>query len=138
MKNTVIVQVNYSFKGENFSPSLRFELDKFAKQNNDFSSLYLQIAQYNKIDSYSYAYEVMQSSELLFHSPTGNVIDFIDNGKCDLNAYQYQLNQQIMFNQLEAIAADILGIIDIHTKEHQAISKALAQAYLVGSKQNNR
>ena len=81
MKNTVIVQVNYSFKGENFTPSITLELDAFAKISDSFSGLYSKIAQQNNIDTYSYSYDSMEASPLIFHSPTGNVIDFVVDGK---------------------------------------------------------
>ncbi len=132
MKNTVIAQINYSFKGKNFSPSITLDIEQFAKQSDNFNSLYPKIAQANKIDTYSYAYEVMESSPLFFHSPKGNIVDFINDGKCDLVAYQYFLKQQEMYTQLEKIAAEILEIDDLHADDNSKIKAALIQAYNKG------
>jgi hypothetical protein len=132
MKNTVIAQVNYSFKGENFTPSILLEIDVFAKQHIDFSSLCRTIAQKNKIDTYSYAYDVMESSAVIFHSPKGNIVDFIIDGNCDLKAYQQFLRQDEMYQVIEKIAADVLGIEDIYQQDNAAIKNALNGAYRAG------
>jgi hypothetical protein len=132
MKNSVIAQVNYSFKGENFTPSITLELDVFAKQHSNFSSLYPRIAQQNNIDTYSYAYEVMEASAIIFHTPTGNVVDFIIDGKCNLAAYQEYLKEAEMLIALEKIAADVLGINDLSAKDNKELKEALSRAYNAG------
>ena len=137
MKNSVIAQINYSFKGENFSPSIALDIEQFARRNDNFSSLYPKIAQANKIDTYSYAYEVMESSPILFHSPKGNIIDFIHDGKCDLLAYRNFLEQDDMYRQLEKIAAEILGINNLHAKENSKIKAALIQTYHINRNRTN-
>ncbi|MCK5917746.1 MAG: hypothetical protein KAG34_04945 [Cocleimonas sp.] len=132
MKNTVIVQVNFSFKGENFTPFITVELDDFVKHNGNLSSLYSKIAQKNKIDTYSYAYEMMEASELTFHSAEGNVVEFIVDGKCDLEAYGEYLTQSNMLIELEKIASEVLGIADFIAKENDNIKDALSRAYRAG------
>ncbi|MCK5895525.1 MAG: hypothetical protein KAG20_01905 [Cocleimonas sp.] len=134
MKNTVIAQVNYSFKGENFTPSILLEIDLFAAQYADFSSLCRTIAQQNKIDTYSYAYDIMDSSALVFHSPKGNIVDFVIEGCCDLKAYQQFLKQNEMHQIVEKVAANILGIEDIYLKENEKIKQALDKVYQAGMK----
>jgi len=132
MKNTVIVQVNYSFKGEDFTPSITLELDDFAKQDGNLSNLYPKIAQQNNIDNYSYAYEVMEASELIFHSAEGNVVDFIVDGKCDLVAYRDYLTENEIFFELQRIATDVLGVEDLNAKDNEGIKEALSKAYHAG------
>jgi hypothetical protein len=137
MKNTVIVQVNFSFKGENFTPSITIELDDFVKHSGNFSSLYSKIAQQNKIDTYSYAYEIMEASELTFHSARGNVIEFIVDGKCDLDAYRESLIQTNRLIELEKIASEVLGIADFTAKDNDDIKEALSRAYRAGQKNSS-
>lgn len=132
VKNTVTVQVDFSFKGESFSPEMVLELDLFAKINEDFSSLYSGIARKNNIDTYSYAFEVMEASPLVFHSPTGNVVDYITDGQCDLLAYREFIKGNKIELVLEKIALDKLGIDDIHHGDHATIKSALEQAYQAG------
>jgi hypothetical protein len=132
MKNTLRVQVDYSFKGENFNPSILLEIEEFAKHNRNFAGLYRKIAQHNKIDTYSYAYEVMETSTLIFSDPKGNIVDFVDNGSCDLAAYKRYLKQDKMYEALEKIAADILGVNDLFTPDNNKIKAALVSAYRAG------
>ncbi len=132
MKNTVIVQVNFSFKGENFTPSITLELDYFVKHSGSLASLYSTIAQKNKIDTYSYAYEMMEASELIFHSAEGNVVDFIVDGKCNLEAYREHLAQSNMLIELEKIASEVLGVTDFTAKDNDDIKEALSRAYSAG------
>ena len=132
MKNTVIVQVNFSFKGENFTPSIMLELDDFVKHSGSLAGLYSKIAQQNKIDTYSYAYEMMEASELIFHSAKGNVVDFIIDGKCNLEAYREYLNQSNILIELEKIASEVLGIDNLSAKDNKGIKEALTRAYNAG------
>lgn len=132
MKNTVIVQVNYSFKGEDFTPSITLELDAYTKISNNFSGLHTKIAQQNKIDTYSYAFDAMEAYPLTFHSPTGNVVGFIKDGECDLTGYLAHLKQYEMMQKLEKIATDTLGMTDLSHQDNKKIKHALTQAYNAG------
>ncbi len=132
MKNTVVVQVNFSFKGENFTPFITLELDDFVKHNGSLINLYPKIAQQNKIDTYSYAYEIMEASELIFHSATGNVVDFIVDGKCNLEAYREYLTQTNRLIELEKIASEVLNIDNLSAKDNKGIKEALTRAYNAG------
>lgn len=131
MKNTVTVQVNFSFRGEDFSPTMELELDAYAKINDGFNHLYPAIAQANDIDTYSYAYEVMEASSLVFNNPQGNVVDFVNEGQCDLAAYKHFLQETEMLGELEKIAEATLSV-DLHKPENDGIKTALIAAYKAG------
>lgn len=134
MKNTVIVQINYSFKGEDFSPSISLELDVFAKTSDNFTGMHTKIAQQNKIDTYSYSFDAMEAYPLIFHSPAGNVVGFVENGECDLAGYQVYLKKNKMMEEVGSIAMDILEISDINQKDNRKIKEALIKSYNAGVK----
>lgn len=132
MKNTVVAQVHFSFKGEDFSPSLVLPLDRYAKTNSCFTNLYPAIARANQIDMYSYAYEVMESAAIVFHSAVGDVVNYVSDGQCDLLAYQDYLIEKEMCIKLEKIAAEVLGVDDLHHNDHVLLKIALEKAYQAG------
>jgi hypothetical protein len=132
MKNTVIVQVNYSFKGEDFTPSITLELDAYTKISDNFAGLHTKIAQQNKIDTYSYAFDAMEAYPLTFHSPEGNVIDYVNDGECDLAGYKAYLKQSEMMEEISQIATDILGITDINQQNNIKIKEAMISSYNAG------
>lgn len=135
MKNSIIAQVNFCFKGEHFSPSLPLDIDDFASKHDNFASLYRMIATHHQIDTYSYAYEVMEASPLIFHSPKGEIEAFINDTQCNLHAYKRFLKETQCQTVLSQIALNTLAIQDLHHEEHKIIKSALTKAYLAGLKE---
>ncbi|MCK5901626.1 MAG: hypothetical protein KAG28_00640 [Cocleimonas sp.] len=133
MKNTITAQVNFSFKGEEFNPSTVIDMDVFAPHNKNFSGLYAKIALINQVDTYSYAYEAMEASALILHSPTGHAVDFLSEGQFDLVGYTTFLETGAIQSTLETIASDFLGITELNHSDHHAIKAALTKAYQLGS-----
>ncbi|MCW8932238.1 MAG: hypothetical protein OQL19_18640 [Gammaproteobacteria bacterium] len=77
MNNSITISITFSFKGDTFTPSLKIDLDAMMKRwngamiGNELESIYPHLAASINIDTYSYAYEVMQASEPEFSEPTG-------------------------------------------------------------------
>ncbi len=130
MKNTIQVSVKFSFKGENFSPSTIIDLDALSLEAKELSDLHNVLAKQNGIDTYSYAFEVMEQSELCYSNATGLACDCLEDGYFDLQRYIQLRDDMNVHIQLGKIAKDTLDIEDISSEP--AIKEALLQAFNLG------
>lgn len=139
MKNTITASIPFSFKGKNQSPSLVIDLDDFIKNNIEVSILTRLIATENKIDYYSYEYEVLESSPIVFSQATGIAKNFLNNGVFDFDNYQYEshcANLVVEQEKIDLIISDIaaktlqLNALQSDTPVHSA----LQQAFIAGQK----
>jgi hypothetical protein len=105
VKNTIRVSAPFSFKGETFKPT-------------------------TILDPYSYAFEVMQQSELYFDNATGLAGEYLQDGCFDFQAYITKSEEIELHSQLQQIAKDTLNIDDL--TEEPEIKNALIHAYQLG------
>ena len=130
MKNTITITIPFSFKGKEFKPSSKINLDDFCQQNHDFNLLYHVVATENKIDNYSYEYEVLQASTLLFSDAEGVAESFLVDGVFDLEGFCNNIGEYRILGIVQKIAKDVLDIDNI--EEHEQLKQALQQAYHAG------
>jgi hypothetical protein len=71
MKNSIDVHVEFSFKGEDYSLTSNIDLDQFMENGSSFPSFHAILARDNKIDTYSYLYEVMLETGIRFANAQG-------------------------------------------------------------------
>lgn len=132
MKNSIVAKIPFHFKGQAFEPSSRIDLEDWAKRGDDtLPDLVKIIAQENQIGSYSYELEVMEVSEIVFESPTGNAEQFWNQemSTFDFNGFKQHWMAEQAFAQLNQISKDVLGAsLEENSKTHQA----LMQAFLAG------
>jgi replication initiation and membrane attachment protein DnaB len=128
--NTIIATIPFSFRGEEHQPSLKIDLNDFAKKDIDTSVLFRLVAIENHIDTYSYQYEVLESSRILYSQATGVACQFLDNEEFDFEAFKACIKQTGMTDILENIAKTTLQINSLD--RHEAIQKALLQAFIAG------
>jgi hypothetical protein len=133
MKNSIQVETRFSYQGENHHPSAQVDLDLLMRQDITSPSFYIILARENRIDTYSYLYEVMEQSELSFNNPTGVAADCLVDGHFDMEAFNTKWREQQISTSLQSIARSELGIEDL--EKHQDINRALTKAYRLG--QNN-
>jgi hypothetical protein len=132
MKNAITVTIPFSFKGKEMAPSIVLDLDQFCRLEHSPNILHHHIATENKIDQYSYEYDVLECSPLYFSDATGLALGFCVDGSFDLNAYKQCLQEQKMHQSLQNIAFDIMGIEDLDLEQHTPLKQALSQAYNEG------
>lgn len=127
--NRIHVSLSFSFKGETHAPQADVDLDALAGQDQapDWHALLAHAA---SIDTYSYAYEVMQQSRPAFSAATGLAADHLHDGEFDFDAFRLAYRQAKVMAQLQEIATSTLGIRDLAAKP--ALGKALLQAYELG------
>lgn len=130
MKNIVTATIEFSFKGETFSPSLTIELDQQLKGDFSLDNLYTLIAIENNIGLYSYEYEMMQSEEITFQHVEGFVGKYISEGTLDMQAFQIAWHENLTLLKLLGIAEQHMNITEF--EQHTELKQALLAAYQLG------
>lgn len=132
MKNAITVTIPFSFKGKNFEPSARINLDELASSEDVQAFLVQCVASANGIDLYSYEHEMLESTPPIFSEPEGLAVKFENNGEFDLGAFKDKRIEVAVLKTLQEIAEDSMGIDDL--SQHPEIKKALLKAYEAGQK----
>ncbi|MBE9549603.1 MAG: hypothetical protein IMF09_09380 [Proteobacteria bacterium] len=130
MKNSITVTIPFSFKGVEHQTSAVVDLDSYTRTQLNLDQLFHLVATENGIDRYSYEYEVLESSTLIFSQPTGLAKQFLIGDSLDLEAFSNKLIEENILKTLRSIAKDTLGINKL--AEHEKLQQALQQAYQAG------
>lgn len=130
MKNSIVVTIPFSFKGEELAPSSIIDLDQFCEQGHSLTVLHHYVATENKIGQHSYEYEVIEASTLQFTDATGLAVNFCSNEKFDLDAYKQHAEELQIMSVLETIASEVMGVDDL--EQHADLKEALMRAYRKG------
>lgn len=101
MKNIITASIEFSFKGETFTPRITIELDEHLKANGSLlDNLYSIIATENNIGLYLYEYEMMQAEAIQFCHVEGFVEDYITDGILDFNAFETAWHENYAISKL--------------------------------------
>ena len=131
MKNSIKVTIPFSFKGIERTPSSIIDLDLFIRGDQNLDSVLHHVANENKIDNYSYEYEVLESSPKIFSDATGLATKYLhDNGTFDLDSFTKEYKNSNTLEILQSIANQTLNIKDLN--ENKELKDALEQAYRAG------
>ncbi|PWB57835.1 MAG: hypothetical protein C3F18_03560 [Nitrosomonadales bacterium] len=130
MKNSIDAHVEFSFKGETYAPSATIDLDDLLEHHGSLPQIHALLAEKHGIDTYSYLYEVMQETEIIFSNAEGLAAEFLINGEFDMETFAARWQENRILGQLQAIALRELGVD--HLDRHPALKNALFQAYRLG------
>ncbi len=141
MPNTITISITFSFKGETFTPSAQIDLDHLMEkmspdedisQENILGSIYPLLASSIQIDTYSYAYEVMQAGSAHYSEPTGMAGEFLTDGQFDFQAFRQRWldNKNVLI--VQQIAQKYLSVSDLDAQP--ALKNALLEALALGQK----
>lgn len=131
MKNIVTATIEFSFKGETFTPGITIELDKHLKANGSLlDNLYSIIATENNIGLYSYEYEMMQAETIKFQHVEGFVENYIVAGILDIKCFEAAWHENHALSKLLDIAERHMNINDF--EQHTELKQALLAAYQLG------
>ncbi len=130
MKNSVTATIEFYFKGEKFSPSIRIDLNEHCQLNNGFPNLHALIASNNQIDHYSYEYEMMQAEIIKYSKADGLVADYIVNGELNIDNFITAWQEYQILKKLVLIAETHMDINNL--EQHPALQNALLAAYKLG------
>ena len=132
MNNSITAEIKFSFKGETFSPSARIDLDVFFADRPVLEPgripqyVYSMVAKNGEIDGYSYAYEVMLASEVVFSEPTGLAGKCLQDKHFDFECFQQHWLYQQKLKIVQDIALQHLNIEDI--EQQPQLRDALLEA----------
>jgi hypothetical protein len=130
MSNSIDARVEFSYQGKVYSPAATLDLDELMGEDGQLPDIHQILARHNAIDTYSYLYEVMQSTAIEFSNPQGMARHYFDNGRLDIEALQQGWRQHRQQQLLADIAQRHLGIDDL--AQHPQLADALLDAYQQG------
>jgi len=134
VKNHIEVSAEFDFRGKTYTPSVKLDLDSLMEQYGEFPDLHQRLAREINIGPYSYEYEVLESSELIFSNATGFASKFLTEKQFDIQAFrQYWLEQQ-QLNMVQEIASRHLDIDEL--EKHPNLKAALIEAYTLGKQRS--
>lgn len=131
MKNYLTVQISFSYQGVTYNPSACIELDRFLQKKQPIPEFYQIVAKENKIDPYSYEYEVMQLGQFKYLEATGLASEFCSEDHFDIVGFEARWKQEYIEQKLAEIALKHMNISDIN--DNKALKQALLQAYQLGT-----
>ncbi len=128
-ENAITVSIPFDFKGEHHNPSMVIDLDDFAAQDQPLNSLINRIARENQIDHYSYEYEVLESSPMVFSDPSGKAVDYLNDGQFDFDGFKQYFDD----NKLNVLLTDIADrYLAVDLESDKNVKQALLEAYNAG------
>jgi len=125
MNNSIIASIVFSYKGEALSPSCHIDLDTLLLKDKDLCQVYNLVAS-GQIDPYSYAYEVMQVSEVTYSNATGLAEQFLHNKQFDFDSFRQEWMYQKNLKTIQDIAKKYMEIDDL--EKHSDLKNALMEA----------
>lgn len=125
-QNQITASVSFDYKAKSYQLSANIDahilVNIYEEQVLDI--IYLQIAKDNNIDTYSYEFEILQSSEITFSNAVGFIKECFKDDRLDISA----INKAYVANQLKEIA------VKYGLKDSNEIADALKDAYEIGKK----
>jgi len=138
--NTIKVSITFSFKGENFSPFTIIDLDSLMRtfttdeieQDSILAPFLPLIAASIDIDTYSYAYEMMQAGEAVYSEPTDIAGNHLTEGKFNYQSFR----EEWLKNENIAIVQNIADKhqLNIDFQEQSELRDALLDVFFEGKK----
>jgi len=142
MSNSITVNITFSFKGETFHPSTKIDLDVLMKnvqeddqemkQETVLAPIYPLLAASINIDTYSYAYEIMQAGDAVYSDATGIAINHLQDGKFDYQSFRQEWLNNEHLGVVQAIADKHLSDTDL--EQQPQFRDALLEAFEAGRK----
>lgn len=130
MSNRIDASIEFSFKGESYSPTATIDLDIMMEKSGQLPNLHRTLALQHNIDTYSYLYEVMESHGIQYSNASGLAVHCLHDGQFDLQAFETLWREAHEAVGLADIAREQLGIEDLNSEPR--IKQALLQAYRLG------
>ncbi len=128
--NTIKITIPFSFKGVEHEPSAIIDLDVLIQGDQTLDSTFQMVANENRIDNYSYEYEVLESSPKIFSEPTGVAKNYLSGNDFDIEGFKQQIVEGDVLEKLQTIATEILSIDNL--ENNKEIKQALLKAYQAG------
>ena len=135
MKNSIKISTQFDFKGKAHTPEMVVDLDVLMARNELVPNFHLMLATENRIGLYSYEFEVLESSELVFSEATGMAGEFLTDNLFDYRGFRERWQTQQQIAGLREIALEHLG--EASLEQHPALQAALLAAYRLGQESHD-
>jgi len=138
MSNSII-SITFSFKGETFFPFTKIDLDALMKniqadeeikQESVLMPIYPLLAASINIDTYSYAYEMMQAGNVSYSEPTGLAINHLKGENFDYQSFRKEWQYNKNLSLVQSIADKYLSVTDL--EQQPRLRDALLEAFEAG------
>ena len=127
-KHSLLASLSFDFQGKHYALQSVIDIEKNIFHKDFYQSIYLQIAQENDIDLYSYQLEVMMDQTIDFSNAKGCAKGCIDNSGVNLDQLRQHYDNVVCSEHLEVVATNYLGSSEVT----QNVKKALIEAYKLG------
>lgn len=132
MTNVITVQMQFYFKGEEHNYQTEVKLPLHLGNMTDFYyNLPRKIAEKNGVDTYSYMYDMMESTPIEVIAAQGYVSRFLENGTVSMDEFAAECQKITP----ERLLQDIAKRVDTQSENALTLEKALTQAYQIGLSQ---
>lgn len=139
--DTITTTVEYSFQGKQYKLVAQLEvayLTELLESGNE-GAVHRIIARKAGLDTYSYAYEMMEMQPIHFSDAQGLISNYIEDGELDVQAYLQAWREATAVMDkddelLAEIAQKCLQIVNL--AEHPDLRNALKAAYQAGKTGN--
>lgn len=130
MDNSIEISAQFDFRGETFRPTMTLDLNHVMETGMELPDYHHMLAIENGISLYSYEYEVLESSELMFSGAKGLAGDFLQQGRFDFQGFRQCWLEHRELSALQALAQRHLGVDDL--SQQPALQEALLEAFRLG------
>jgi len=127
---SITASINFDFKGQHFTPSVRVDLHSFMVKKQHTVDLYNLLGASIGLDAYRHEYDIMVLEPIIFSEPSGLACAFLSDGILDFDGFAQAWQQQQISATIQPIAQRFLGISDLN--EHDKIKQALLASYRAG------
>ena len=128
--NSIRARLTVSFKAEIHDLATTVDLDQCGDEGGEAPDFHLLLAKAHGIDPYSYLYEVLESHEIEFDTPTGLAVDYCHEGGFDWQGFDQRRREEGDLQVVRGIAERTMGIRDLDG--HADLKAALLAAYRAG------
>ena len=135
--DTVLVSVEFYFKGDKYSPSMEINLDEFFEVSRNLDAVYSQLASKNAIGAYSYEYEVMEANSLLFSEAQGLAAGYVADGELDVEGYLLARAEAKMNRVITELAESQLSSPELAANTEVKTAEQLREKILKESIEND-
>jgi hypothetical protein len=130
MGNSIVVSVEFDYRGEHFSPTATIDLDAVMQEFSQLPDLLLLLARANDINDHSYELEIMMMEPLQFSDCQGWVCDYVYEGGLDVAAFETAWHERSLADAIATIARRTLQVDDL--EQRPELRQALLEAYDLG------
>ncbi|MDX8387705.1 MAG: hypothetical protein R8M46_04110 [Ghiorsea sp.] len=128
--NSIVIKVEFYFKGEKFEPCATVDLDRYFQAQQTIQFCYVTLAKAGNIGLHSHELDIMTMEPLTFVKATGLAEQFLVDGEFDWAGAEKAWLASKEMEHIISIANKFFSVEYI--EEHPKLAAALQEAYSLG------